>query len=335
MSNLTCQSCNSTFSNLGNLNKHRATNKKCNSTIPIIPESIPNNGIGGMMNLLLEIKSIVSNKEENNMIRLLKEEIRMMKEKEKDMIYLLKEEICMMKEKEKDEVKGLKKEIELLKESHSIEIKTLKAKFQEVKEKKEVKEVKEVVKEVVKQVKEKKKEEEEDLSMFETRADGFTHIGGVSYSKMKAIKAIYLKTQKISLPAKEFKNTPENINRIKRYLGISVKPIEEKKEELHVEEEVKEEEEEEEEETDDDKNFGEYCEKDEYGFYHIGGIQSDSLMRLKSFYSTIPENLLFGERKTKCTDKMDYLKREFASKFLNDFSGTKDDFNKLKFYLEN
>ena len=59
-------------------------------------------------------------------------------------------------------------------------------------------------------------------------------------------------------------------------------------------------------------------------------------MRLKDFYTNkIPKDLLYGERKTKCADKMDYLKREFSSKLSNDFSGSKDDFNKLKFYLEN
>ena len=314
MSNLTCQNCNSTFSNLGNLNKHKATNKKCNSIIPNIPESIPNNGIygiGGMMNLLLEIKSIVSNKEENNMIRLLKEEIR------------------MMKEKEKDEIKGLKKEIQLLKEAHAIEIKTLKAKFQEPK-----KEVKEERKE---ERKEEKKEEKEDLSMFEIRADGFTHIGNLSVSRMKAIKDNFLKTGKAVLPEKDFKNTPENMDRVKLYLGIPIKKKqEEKKEEPKPEPQPKEEDEEDEDETDEDKAFCEYCDKDEYGVYHIGGIQSDSLTRLKDFYiNRIPKDLLFGERKTKCADKMDYLKREFASKFSNDFSGSKDDYNKLKFYLEN
>jgi hypothetical protein len=278
-----------------------------------------------MMNLLLEIKSIVSNKEENNMIRLLKEEIR------------------MMKEKEKDEMKGLKKEIELLKEAHSIEIKMLKAKFQE--EKKEVKEVKEVVnkevKEVVKQekkevVKEEKKEEE-DKSMFDKYPNGVIHIGGLTYTQMKAIKADFLKTKEFK-PSKEFKNTPENIRRVRLYLGLSVKPIEEKKEDPQPEPEPQPEpkDEEDEEDTDEDKAFGEYCDKDEYGVYHIGGIQSDSLTRLKDFYTNkIPKDLLYGERKTKCNDKMDYLKREFSSKFSNEFSGSKDDFNKLKFYLEN
>jgi hypothetical protein len=260
-------------------------------------------------------------------------------ESESDMIRLLKEEIRMLKEKEKDEVKSLKKEIQLLKETHSIEIKTLKAKLQE--EKKEVEtlqkeheialiKAKAEVKKEVKQ--EEKKEDNEDLSMFETREDGLRHIGGLSYSKLKAIKANFLKTKQIALPAKEFKNTPENIRRVKLYIGAPIKPIEEKKEEPEPQPE---EEDEDDEETDEDKAFGEYCDKDEYGVYHIGGIQSDSLTRLKSFYANIPKDLLFGEKKTKCADKMDYLKREFSSKFSNDFSGSKDDYNKLKFYLEN
>ena len=319
MSNLICQICEHTFSNLGNLNKHRATNKKCN------PDSTPNNGIGGMMNLLLEIKSIVSNKEENNMIRLLKEEIRMMKEKEKDEIKGLKKEIELLKEKEKDEIKGLKKEIELLKEAHSIEIKMLKAKFQEKKE--EEKEKEEEKKEVVKKVKVK--------DILEKRADGFEHIGGVGKDRLKKMKDYYLKTGKFGPPS-GFIKTPENMNRLRLYVGLPVKPIEEeeeKKEEPQPQPQPEpKEEEEEEEETDDDKEFGEYCDKNQYGYYEIGGMQSETLRTLKKF--CIPDDLLYGERKTKCVDKMDYLKREFSGVFLN-FSGTKANFEKLKFYLEN
>lgn len=207
-------------------------------------------------------------------------------------------------------------------------------KKEEKKEIKEVKEEKKEVKEIKEEKKEVKKEEKEDLSMFETRADGFTHIGNLSVSRMKAIKDNFLKTGKAVLPEKDFKNTPENMDRVKLYLGIPIKKKQEEKKE-EPEPQPKEEDEEEEDETDEDKAFGEYCDKDEYGVYHIGGIQSDSLTRLKEFYAKIPKDLLFGERKTKCNDKMDYLKREFASKFSNDFSGSKDDYNKLKFYLEN
>ena len=247
---------------------------------------------------------------------------------ENDMIRLLKEEIRMLKEKEKDEIKGLKKEIELLKESHSIEIKTLKAKFQEKKEdkKEEKQEIKEEKKEVKKEqeVKEVKQEVKQEVKKEKD------FIGGLTESACEAVKAHYEKTGEIRAP-KGFINNKENINLLFKYVGyVAKKPIEEKKEEPKPDPM------EEEEETDEDKAYGEYCEKDEYGIYHIGGIQSDSLWRLKDFYTNkIPKDLLFGDKKTKCSDKMDYLKREFSSKFSNDFSGTKANYEKLKFYLEN
>jgi len=228
-------------------------------------------------------------------------------------------------------VEELKTEIKELKSLPKQEKKEVKEEVKEEKKevKKEVKEVKEVI---IQEKKEVKQEEQEDKSMFDQYSSGFIHIGGLSYTQMKAIKANFLKTKQIALPAKEFKNTPENIRRVKLYLGVPVKTIEEKKEETKSDPI---EEEDEEEETDEDKAFGEYCDKDEYGVYHIGGIQSDSLVRMKHFYTKIPDDLLYGERKTKCTDKMDYLKREFSNKLSNNFSGSKDDFNKLKFYLEN
>jgi len=190
-------------------------------------------------------------------------------------------------------------------------------------------------KEIKKEEKKEEKKDEEDKSMFDQYPNGVIHIGGLTYTQMKLVKDTYLSKKQISLPSKDFTNTPENIRRVKLYIGAPVKPIEEKKEEPKPEPQD-EEDEEDEEDTDEDKAFGEYCDKDEYGVYHIGGIQSDSLMRLKDFYTNkIPKDLLYGERKTKCMDKMDYLKREFSPKFSNDFSGSKDDFNKLKFYLEN
>ena len=157
-------------------------------------------------------------------------------------------------------------------------------------------------------------------------------IGGLTESACEAVKAHYEKMGELRAP-KAFINNKENIKLLCEYIGyVAKKPIEEKKEEPKREPLKKEEEE----ETDEDKAFGEYCDRDEYGVYHIGGIQSDSLVRLKDFYmNKIPDNLLYGERKTKCADKMDYLKREFSYKFSNNFSGTKDDFIKLKFYLEN
>lgn len=214
------------------------------------------------------------------------------------------------------------------------EIKELKSVPQQEK-KQEVKE--EIMKSVPQQEKKEEKKEEEDKTMFDQYPNGVIHIGTLTYTEMKQIKNKYITKGKVELPLEKYKKTPENDNRVRLYLGIPIKPIE-KKEEPKPEPQPKEEEEDEEEEdeTDEDKAFGEYCDKDEYGVYHIGGIQSDSLTRLKDFYiNRIPKDLLYGERKTKCVDKMDYLKREFASKFSNDFSGSKDDYNKLKFYFEN
>jgi hypothetical protein len=224
-------------------------------------------------------------------------------------------------------ISSLEGEIKELKRMMMLMLKNVDELKTEIKQLKSLPQHKEEKKEEKKEV---KQEEKEDLSMFETREDGLRHIGGSSYTKLKALKTVFLETKKVGLP-KDFNNTPENMNRVRLYFGIPIKPIEKKEEP----EPQPEEEDEDDEETDEDKAFGEYCDKDEYGVYHIGRIQSDSLTRLKSFYANIPKDLLFGEKKTKCADKMDYLKREFSSKFSNDFSGSKDDYNKLKFYLEN
>ena len=216
-------------------------------------------------------------------------------------------------------------------------------------EKKEVKEeVKEEKKEVIKVVKQEKKEVKQEDDEFFTIKNGINQLGGASKSVCKAVKDVYERTGKIVNP-KGFINNPENLKLLFKYVGYVPKnPVEEKEEEKKEEEQEEEEEEEEEEETDDDKEFGEYCDKNQYGYYEIGGLQSETLRTMKKFYNNdskkkskkkspkfgIPDDLLYGEKKTKCVDKMDYLKREFTGVFLN-FSGTKANYEKLKFYLEN